>query len=846
MSSLSITVTYSAGSVVINGPGTPQVIQISTPGTPGVIQLGTLSAAVSQQINQAVSQSAASATAAANAYSAIANGTATSAGTLTGAETVPVSRGAGLLQTTWNAVANFVISIFAIVFASGIGAALRTLLAKLLDYPVSPYDYGAKGDTVILSDGIMAAGQKTLTSASAAFSSADVGKVISVQGAGANGVPLAATITSYVGANQVTLSVAASNSVGGASFTGSISGTTLTVSAISSGVIALGQSVSGAAAGMIITGMGGATFTGSISGQTLTVTTVSAGTISLGQTLSGTGISGAVTIIGSGLTGTTYTGTGGTGTYKISSSLTIASEAMTTCFGLAVTTGRGGVGTYIVSKSQTVASGPLSTIGASFSYGTDDSNAVQAWYNACSSFKLSPAMPGGCVCTLTKTVFFNGTTTGVPRLSKFVLAAGFTFGGYGSQFALINSNFSLSYSSATAQNVSFDGVDFASFSAVILGSGVIGLANVSGGRTRNCEFSSYTACAISSFLDLYAVVKNYTVAENKLTSTTQAGALGGLMWIRNLTSDGSVSINVTENILVERNYLGQSGFDEAVAIYGVNGLVRNVTIRSNKIEGLPSATCHGTLASTFPFGPNQGGTSYAAIQDILWDDNEFIDVAFLNEVLRFGSSSDTAQTIQAVASSHNKFTVSMPVANTASSVLHNVADTFTGTYSGISSESDIINTQASANQINVGISGFSTIQNPTIQGSVFSGISGGAVMGGSVESYGYAFYQCSSVTGSKFKVDGPYPAFYQNSAVNSNYVGNTGTSAGSLATIGSAASYVALTANLCAMSSASSYAVLNQGSARVLLRNNGLTGTGLTTTGTIAYTAGNDYFGTIA
>lgn len=146
MSTLAITVSYSAGSLVIQGPGTPQVIQISTPGTPSVIQLGTLSAAVNQQITQAVSQSTASAAtatqeagiatasastatseagvataaantatteaqaaatfaaASANAYSAIANGTATPAGALTGTETVPVSRGSGLLQSTWAAV----------------------------------------------------------------------------------------------------------------------------------------------------------------------------------------------------------------------------------------------------------------------------------------------------------------------------------------------------------------------------------------------------------------------------------------------------------------------------------------------------------------------------------------------------------------------------------------------------------------------------------------------------------------------------------------------------------------------------------------------------------------------
>lgn len=65
MSSLAITVSYSAGSLVIQGPGTTQVIQISTPGAPGVVQLGTLSAAANQQITQAVASAAASALAAA-------------------------------------------------------------------------------------------------------------------------------------------------------------------------------------------------------------------------------------------------------------------------------------------------------------------------------------------------------------------------------------------------------------------------------------------------------------------------------------------------------------------------------------------------------------------------------------------------------------------------------------------------------------------------------------------------------------------------------------------------------------------------------------------------------------
>ena len=62
--------------------------------------------------------------------------------------------------------------------------------------------------------------------------------------------------------------------------------------------------------------------TASISGTTLTVTAVTSNPISIGQAVSGTGISANTTITGF------LTGTGGTGTYTVSNSQTVASEAM--------------------------------------------------------------------------------------------------------------------------------------------------------------------------------------------------------------------------------------------------------------------------------------------------------------------------------------------------------------------------------------------------------------------------------------------------------------------------------------------------------------------------------------
>ena len=129
-------------------------------------------------------------------------------------------------------------------------------------------------------------------------------------------------------------------------FRGSISGTTLTVSAISSGTIAIGQQVFGVSVSgetVITAGTGptytvsvsqtvaaenmssaatGATVTGSISGTVLTVTAVTTGVLHIGQTVTGAGIAANTMITAFG------TGSGATGTYTISSSQTVSSTTI--------------------------------------------------------------------------------------------------------------------------------------------------------------------------------------------------------------------------------------------------------------------------------------------------------------------------------------------------------------------------------------------------------------------------------------------------------------------------------------------------------------------------------------
>lgn len=140
-----------------------------------------------------------------------------------------------------------------------------------------------------------------------------------------------------IGAGTVAASITA---IAGAAVTAAVSGTTLTVSAVSSGTVAVNQKVTGTGipSDMLITtlgtGSGGtgtytvsyagsaASVTGSIAATTLTVTSVGSGTLIIGQTISGTGISSGTKITGFG------TGTGGTGTYTVSISQTASSTTI--------------------------------------------------------------------------------------------------------------------------------------------------------------------------------------------------------------------------------------------------------------------------------------------------------------------------------------------------------------------------------------------------------------------------------------------------------------------------------------------------------------------------------------
>lgn len=83
----------------------------------------------------------------------------------------------------------------------------------------APESYGAKADLIGHADGAITASTATFNSASATFSSADIGKLIAIPGAGVSGGLLATTIAAYGGnPHQVSLTVNAGTTVSAANY----------------------------------------------------------------------------------------------------------------------------------------------------------------------------------------------------------------------------------------------------------------------------------------------------------------------------------------------------------------------------------------------------------------------------------------------------------------------------------------------------------------------------------------------------------------------------------------------------------------------------------------------------
>ncbi len=163
-----------------------------------------------------------------SAATTLATGVIQLAGDLGGTATSPTVPGRVRYRGAWAASTAYAVNdlltyvgdsfLVTTAFTSGTSFSL-TNLAVLTAPPhvFKPQWYGAVGNGTVLTDGAMTATSTTLTSASASFSAADVGKAIIVKGAAATGVTsLVTTIASVTNATTAVLTVAATTTVSSA------------------------------------------------------------------------------------------------------------------------------------------------------------------------------------------------------------------------------------------------------------------------------------------------------------------------------------------------------------------------------------------------------------------------------------------------------------------------------------------------------------------------------------------------------------------------------------------------------------------------------------------------------
>jgi len=245
------------------------------------------------------------------------------------------------------------------------------------------------------------------------------------------------------------------NSPSSAVFTGTISGTTLTVTAVTNGVITAGQSLFGigVAAETVITALGsgsggvgtytinlsqtvstpelmnsapvGAKFTGTISGTTLNVTAVASGILYPGQTIQGANVTSktVITALGSGIVLSESILTPGN-LYAVNDIVTVAGGI----YGVTPAS-------YTVT-SVTVGVGTLGAITGGSGYTNGTYNNVQMTYVSGTTATTYPTanivVSGGAVTSVTLITYGVGFT----NTSTVLSAAASTIGGTGSGFSV--------------------------------------------------------------------------------------------------------------------------------------------------------------------------------------------------------------------------------------------------------------------------------------------------------------------------------------------------------------------------------------------------------------------------
>jgi hypothetical protein len=336
---------------------------------------------------------------------------------------------------------------------------------------------------------------------------------------------------------------------------------------------------------------------------------------------------------------------------------------------------------------------------------------------------------------------------GLPRRSILARTATFTYAYLEAQFSVINAHGSATFNAATADTVLIHGLDFEIEGTPVAGKGALGLANVAGGEIRDCHLKTNGTNVVNALIDIWACVKNFKL-DVQCENLTQA-ASGGNVWIRNLAATPEGAGQVTENIYISpRSRFVTTTADEAIAVYGVNGIVRDVLIDGATLEGGASAEKHQRLASTFPSAVAE--RPFAAVENVEWRKCKFIDVEGgikeNGEVLGIGRSTGTAYLCQNIR--HVDCTFRVKASATKVVATRSIPSKYEGGSSGIAAVRPYVNAEGSTEPLSCAIEEFPLVEGGTSVGNILQACRRcQTVTGGSWEATEKVFYDCNSVGG---------------------------------------------------------------------------------------------------
>jgi hypothetical protein len=345
-----------------------------------------------------------------------------------------------------------------------------------------------------------------------------------------------------------------------------------------------------------------------------------------------------------------------------------------------------------------------------------------------------------------KTLIYRVPWLGVPRKSLLKRTSTFTYEGFENQFSVVNAHASTTYNPATADTVIVRGIDFEIEGTEVAGKGAFGLANVAGGELWDCHFKTNGTNVVGALVDLYACVKNVkldVVCEN----LTQAKTGGN--WIRNLAAKPAEAGQTTENIYISpRSRFVTTTGDEALAIYGVFGLVKGVLVDRATLEGGASTESHQRLGSTFPSALAE--QPHAAIEDIEWRKCTFIDVEGTikeaGEVLGFGRGTGITYQCQNIRQVDCTYWVKATKAKVV--ICRNIPSKYEGANPGIKAIRPYINAEGSPEPIAAALEEYPTVEGGTTVGNILTACKRcNTISGGSWEATEKVYFDCNSVGG---------------------------------------------------------------------------------------------------